>query len=253
MPAMQTVTDLIEDWRPEVLLLVGIAGGIVRTTAGGSKVEGPSAGDVVCIEFVHYADYSKRSEGKRHARYFPVQHPDTNLISAHMGPIHQAPWFDQLPAERPGEGHPRLHFGEVVAVEFLAGDGAATAQQEALGPYDHALGVDMESAGVARAMHTASRSVHYRPVWLGFRGISDRTAATSEAMEALERGGDEAQGNDEERQAWRPYAAAAAARVAHLTAQRLLRVGRVKSSDPGAPKWSHPTKPASETGERIGQ
>jgi nucleoside phosphorylase len=126
-----------------------------------------------------------------------------------------------------------MDFGEIVALEFLAGDASAEQQREIFAQYDHALAVDMESAGVARAMHRARSSVHYGPVWIGLRGISDRTAASLEAEKAL--GSD----NDAERSEWRDYAAAAAARVALLLVERLLSRSRPPEvADPGAPAWS---------------
>jgi nucleoside phosphorylase len=232
MPAQQTTRDLIEEWQPEVIVLVGVAGGIVRANEGDTDLDGLTTGDVVCIEFVHYADYVKRAGGQRQPRYFPLQHPDTNLITSHVRPLADTPWYAGIAAPRPGPAQsPEVKFGELVAVEFLAGDGGAVSQQDALGGYDHALAVDMESAGVARALHTASRTVHYRPVWIGIRGISDRTAASEFAYELL---GEE---NDAERRQWRDYAAASAARFAHLAVQRILQRDRPPSEDSGASKW----------------
>lgn len=237
LPAMETVRDLIEDWQPECILLVGIAGGIVRQDDRGT-LSGPSPGDIVLIEYVHYGEYTKRVEGQRLLRYYPLAHPSTELLQRYVKPLGRArDWDAELPQVRPNcesGAHPRVHSGEIVSVEFLAGDAAVTQQQEVFGQYDHALAVDMESAGVARAMHRASSSVHYHPVWLGIRGISDRTAVDEATQQLL---GD----NDGERRAWRDYAAATAARVARLTVARLLAEPRpAEDADPGAPRWGGP-------------
>ncbi|WP_315094721.1 hypothetical protein [uncultured Cellulomonas sp.] len=248
MPSAESVHDLVEDWRPEFVVLVGIAGGIVRLREDSESVSGPNAGDVVCVEYVHYGEYTKNVNGERQMRYFPVQHPSTELIKRHVRPLAREGWHHDLPTTRPsdtpqetpsdrapgsGGSAPILRFGELVSVEFLAGDATVAQQRDVFGQYDHALAVDMESAGVARAMHVASSDVHYRPTWLCIRGISDRTAATLEAQAAL---GAE---NDTERVQWRPYASAAAARVARLVVERLLESARPpQDADPGAPSWS---------------
>jgi nucleoside phosphorylase len=232
VPAHETTKDLIEDWRPEVVVLVGIAGAIVQASAAGLP-EGALPGDLICVEFVHYAAYAKRVAGRRQPRYFALQHPDTHLITSSLRPLSRTSWHTGLSVVRPESerSEPKVYFGEIVALEFLAGDGDAGAQQEVLSGYDHALGVDMESGGVARAMHTASRSVHYRPVWLGIRAVSDRTAADPDGSRALGRD------NDSERVEWRPYAAASASRFARVAVARLLAHDREQWSDPGAPRW----------------
>jgi nucleoside phosphorylase len=236
IPCFETVRDLVEDWRPEYVILSGVAGGIVRLDAGTGALVGPSTGDVVCVEYVHYGEYTKHVDGKRQMRYFPIEHPPSELVRRHVRPIVQTSWADALPVERPAPpkgARPQIHFGELVAIEFLAGDATAEHQREVLAQYDHALAVDMESAGIARAMHSASSDVHYRPVWLGVRGISDRAAATAEAQRALP------SPNDAERVLWRAYAAAAAARLTRLIARRLLAADRPASAgDPGAPAWT---------------
>jgi nucleoside phosphorylase len=234
MPAMESVHDVVEDWRPEYVVLVGIAGGIVRAKGAQTKLKGPHVGDVVCAEYVHYGDYTKRVDGLRLIRYFPLAHPDTHTIQHFVKPEMRTRWFDQLPPrpEEPGT-NPRVHLGEIVAVEFLAGDASYVEQREIFAQYDHALAVDMESGGVARALHTGSTTVHYRPIWLCIRGISDRTADTEHAQELLGEGD-----NDAERELWRDYAAAAAARFARRCVERLLKHARLPGdSDPGAPGW----------------
>lgn len=234
MPALLTVRDLVEDWQPECIVLAGIAGGIVRAKADGAGLTGPRPGDVICAEYIHYGEYTKRVDGKRLIRYYPLAQPDSHLLQAQLRPLARQEWFKGLP-ERPrgpADAVPELQFGEIVAVEFLAGDATSEAQREIFGQYDHALAVDMESAGVARAMHRASTSVHYRPVWLCVRGISDRTAADTSAQDLLP------SNNDDERRLWREYAAAAAARVSRRLVERLLAQPRPPGSeDPGAPAW----------------
>jgi nucleoside phosphorylase len=230
IPAEQSVQKLIEDWRPEVFLVVGTAGGIARHGANG-RVDGPSTGDIVCVEYVHYAEFAKYDAGLRHLRYFPVQHPDNFLITSDARHVETSPdWYSGLKAPSGEPFTPRVRVGELVSLEVVAGDGSAAGQQDLLRNFDHAIAIDMESAGVARAMHLASDSVYYRPTWLAIRGVSDLTAATATVDELLG-------GNNAEREEWTPYAAAAAARFAHRLVERILARGRAPFDDPGAASW----------------
>lgn len=236
-PAMESVEDLIEDWRPELVLLVGVAGGIVRAGQSGSLV-GPSPGDVVIAEYIHYGEYTKNVDGERLRRYFPIDHPSARMLQRHARPLQSDPcWYAGLPVTRPSgatSDRPMLEMGELVAVEFLAGDGNTDQQTAVLSHFDHALAVDMESMGVARAIHAARQRVHYLPRWLCVRGISDRAAASPEAQRLLK------SGNDAERVEWREYAAAAAARAARLILERFLDKERPpEAEDSGAPRWTY--------------
>lgn len=237
IPAMESVQNLIEDWRPELVVLVGVAGGIVRRGPGDS-LRGPNPGDVVIAEYIHYGEYTKNVDGERLRRYFPIDHPSAKLLQRHARPLQSDPnWYEDLRVQRPSGGnhdHPILDMGELVAVEFLAGDGNTDQQTAVLSHFDHALAVDMESMGVARAIHGARQRVHYLPRWLCVRGISDRAAANPEAQKLLPRD------NDAERVEWRDYAAAAAARAARLILERFLDKERPpESEDLGAPRWTY--------------
>ena len=232
MPAEQSVQKLIEDWRPEVLIVVGTAGGIARPKEGGG-LDGPSTGDVICVEYVHYAAFAKYDSGRRYLRYFPMQHPDNFLITSDVREVETSTdWHDGL-MDRPSGPliPPRVRIGELVSVEVVAGDSSAPGQQDLLRDFDHAIAVDMESGGVARAMHTASDTVYYRPAWLAIRGVSDLTSDAANLHELLG-------GNNSERDEWTPYAAAAAARFAHRLVERILARGREPFEDPGADSWT---------------
>lgn len=237
IPAEQSVQRLIEDWRPEVLIVVGTAGGIARNGANGN-LDGPTTGDVVCVEYVHYAEFAKYDSGQRKRRYFPVQHPDSQLLTAEVREVEtSSDWYEGLDAPPNGASSiPRIRVGELVALEVIAGDAKAAGQQDLLKDYDHAIAIDMESGGVARAMHTASGSVYYRPAWLAIRGVSDLTAATSDVEALLE-------GNNAERQKWTPYAAAVAARFAYRLVGRILARERDPFEDPGARSWAPAAQP----------
>ena len=233
MPSTETVRDLLEDWRPEVVILVGVAGSIVRVEDG--KLDGLSPGDVVGIEYVHYGEYAKRSGGKRLRRYLPMVHPSTELITRWARPLSRREWWKGEMFSLSGQDRPpRMEFGELVSVEFVAGDASAQAQREIFAEYDHAVAVDMESAGVARAIHRAHSSVHYCPVWLGIRGISDQTGADEEAQALCE----EKSNNNAQRHSWKPTAATMAARFTKGLLQDMLSAARPPyDGDPGMTAW----------------
>src|SRR4051794_23994911 len=52
--AFEATRDMIEHWRPDVLVVVGIAGGLASGDAG--------LGDVVIPDFVHYGEFRKLTE-----------------------------------------------------------------------------------------------------------------------------------------------------------------------------------------------
>lgn len=232
MPAEQSVQKLIEDWQPEVLIVVGTAGGIARPREDGTLV-GPDTGDVICVEYVHYAAFAKYDAGRRYLRYFPMQHPDNFLITSDVREVETSEdWYEGLmPPPSGATTPPRVRIGELVSLEVVAGDSRAPGQQDLLKDFDHAIAIDMESGGVARAMHTASDTVYYRPAWLAIRGVSDLTGDSGSVEDLLA-------GNNAEREEWTPYAAAAAARFAHRLVERMLARDRVPFDDPGAKSWT---------------
>ena len=194
VPAGRRIDDLIEAWEPEYVLLVGTAGAITRLNSLG-ELENVGLGDVVIVDYVHYGGFVKRVGGLRRIRYTPLSHPSIRLIQDFASPLIRTPWGENLGIPRPdqSEAAPGAHMGEIVSVDFVAGDGQSPEQYEVFEQYDHGEVVDMESYGVARSMHAASTSVHYAPAWLAVKAVSDRSAATPEAQDAI--GVD----NDEER------------------------------------------------------
>jgi nucleoside phosphorylase len=242
MPAQSSATRIIEDWRPEVLVLVGIGGGIMRGRVGdqGVEWEGPCPGDVVVAEYIHYAEFTKNVPSGSNLRYFPIDQPTSSLVQTHGDALRIAgqgaeSWHAQLPVVRPGPESPALHIGEIVAVEGVAGDPMNAHQKTYLQRFDHAAAVDMESGGVARALHEARSHVHYNPRWMCIRAISDRVyAVTSEEEEAAL---PEVE-NNEEREKWKQYAVAVAAGLTRRVLERLLAEPREAApADPGAPEF----------------
>jgi nucleoside phosphorylase len=239
MPAQSSAGRMIEDWRPEILVLVGIAGGVMRARVAEDGIGwiGAKPGDIVLAEYIHYAEFTKNIQSESKLRYFPIDQPTSALVQAHGDALRLAgqgegAWHEALPVDRPDDGVPALHIGEIVAVEGIAGDPMNAHQKTYLERFDHAAAVDMESGGVARALHEARSDVHYNPRWMCIRAISDRVYA---AISVAEGAALPPSGNDEERRQWKAYAAAAAGAFSRRLIERLLAEPREPlSADPGA-------------------
>jgi nucleoside phosphorylase len=210
-PAGEATQDLIEEFRPAFILLVGIAGGI-----GGR--DGVGLGDVVVPNYIHYGAYRKLVEGKSLARYLAFDHPSLYFHGYHVEPTRRiGTWMKHVVAPRPDDGEPAVHVGSLVAGEKLFGDPTNDEQQQMVDFYDDALAVDMESMGVARAVFKSRRSVDYNPQFGVIRGISDLVGEES---------------NNEVRRQWKGYAAEVAAAFAWAVLPGLLEA----TADPHPPK-----------------
>ena len=104
-----------------------------------------------------------------------------------------------------------------------------TTSSEIVRQFADAVAVDMESYGVARAVFESRRTVGYNPRLLIVRGISDLVAAAEQRprrrfgfqrSRVVNDGGK--MENDEQRQTWKPYAAAAAATFAAAVISRFV-------------------------------
>jgi nucleoside phosphorylase len=96
---------------------------------------------------------------------------------------------------------------ENIAVgEKLLADRDSAFQQRVLEKLNHCKAVDMESYGFLKAVYQARRSIHYNPMALVIRGVSDLVNDPE---------------NDDMRKAWRPYAAKAAAAFARSVVEQL--------------------------------
>jgi len=85
--------------------------------------------------------------------------------------------------------------------------------------YGDALAIDMESYGVARAVHEARSDPGYNPRLLVIRGVSDLVHAAPEGEDGDD---DTAEVNNDERARWKNYAAASAAAFAAATISEYL-------------------------------
>jgi len=221
VPAMGVARDILEDYQPEVLLLVGIAGGIAGR-------EGVRTGDVVVPSYLHYGEFRKLTSSGDLRRYVAFDQPSLSVRDSYVEPIRGTGWAETIPvpAPEPTEG-PKVIIGSLVAGEKLYGDPKHHEQQQIVGQFGDAIAVDMESYGVARAVFESRRTVGYNPRLLVIRGISDLVVAA----EPGEEGRPEME-NNEERQTWKAYAAAAAATFAAAVISRFVASPNPRAVDP---------------------
>lgn len=235
-PAADSARDLMESWRPETIMLVGIAGGIRRLAkdAETPRLEpGPELGDVVVANMIHFGDYGKDLPQGFIPRWLPLVHPPAGLIMRHCERLRVSGDWGAAIENWPGATPPRLHIGEVIAVEAVAGNPRSGRQQAILQHFDKALAIDMESKGVAAALHAyeADVGVHYHPRWLCIRGISDLVVGSAEAQEIVGE-------NQSQRESWRVAAARSAAVVAREVLRGLLRrTTPAHPAQPARPPW----------------
>lgn len=214
VPAMGATLQMIEEFRPEVISLVGIAGGI----AGRENV---ALGDVVVGSYLHYAEFLKRAEAGDLARYFAYDQPTVSLRDSYVDPLRrEATWQVRIPnGLRPAPGVPKVVIGSIVAGEKVLGNPKHEEQRAVVEErFSDAVAVDMESVGVARAVHEARRAVDYNPRLVIVRGVSDlvRTGELEDEEAAAEE-------NARERATWKRYAASAAAAFAGAFCDRIRR------------------------------
>lgn len=256
LAAQRSVNDLLEQWRPEYVLLCGIAAGIQRLDASTGKLKGPDVGDVIVGTYIHNAEYNKAEEGHLAPRYLALGHPSLPLVSSYCRPLtrqNRSDWMtEELVAARPSMAKPVCHEGEIVAVDSVLGDPKNVHHAEITRRYDKAIGVDMELAGVGWAMHSNPQDVHYNPRWLCIRSVSDVVT-----YDGVVGGREDADGESvgaeadphEVRNEWREPAAKTAAAFAHAVVRSLLLRERPPSTeDPGAAAYQRPAS-QNETAE----
>jgi nucleoside phosphorylase len=235
--AERSVQNLIEDWRPEFVILCGNAAGIRRVASNGSDLEGPVVGDVVVASYVHNAEYNKAIKGELKARYLAVTPPSIELISSYCRPLRREQgWISKILLEkRPNGAIPTVHEGELVAVDGVMGDFENAHHAAIVARYDKAIGADMESHGVGFSLHSLAGSVRYNPRWICVRAVSDEVVGDPQAHALLEADPHVI------RDLWREPAAATAAAFAHALVERLLRDELPPSdAEPAYPAYQRP-------------
>ena len=222
IPASLATYNMLEDFRPEVVIVCAIGGAFE-----GRDLD---LGYVLVADYLHYCEFWKLTEGGDFRRYLPIEQPSPFLRARHARPL--ARDFDlearvevDRPALAPGQRWPpRVCEGSIVAGEKVMGNPKHEAQRLAASSYDNAQAVEMESVGVASAIAEERKRVDYNPRLVVIRGVSDivrvidpDTKETEAEKEQIK------QENDAQRRAWKEYAATAAAVFCCALVERLLR------------------------------
>jgi nucleoside phosphorylase len=196
LPALGDTNHTIEALRPQIIILVGIAGGLCDD---GQPRDQIALGDVVIGEYVSYVDFLKITDDKLFMRHYAIDYPSIALVRD-LGQAISADQTKQIHIQSPaGNDKFKVHLGEIVASEKLMGAINDPLQIALLKPFDKALAVDMESIGVARGVCESRRSFWYHPRYVIIRGISDLVGQAD---------------NHNVRAQWKVFAAATAAKVA---------------------------------------
>jgi nucleoside phosphorylase len=188
-PCAELVSDLAERYRPEFIVLSGIAGGIGRDDV--------SLGDVIVADHVEGYEIQKFDGGRSMTRRVAIDHPSKYLRETIARRVRFSEhWKELIVVDRPSGGTPKVIVGNLIAGDKILGDGENEYQQKILHEFDKAIAVDMESHGLGRGVFSARSARHYNLNYLVVRGISDLVNG---------------QENNEDRKRWRAYAAATAA------------------------------------------
>jgi nucleoside phosphorylase len=208
VPAAAAATDFMEDLRPQVMILLGVAGGLCGDDNLGR--DGVRPGDVVFADQVDYVEFLKIDNDAARVRSYAIDHPSEPLRRNVCAPIsktfsiREALGPDQQPPD--AEAPCKIHVGGIVSAEKVLGDVNSPMQKLLLEPFDKPLAVDMESIGMARAVCHGRGSFWYHPRYIIVRGISDLVADVE---------------NNDQRAQWKSFAAHAAALVARKFVQTL--------------------------------
>ena len=208
VPVSADVTDFMEDLRPQILILLGVAGGLCKEDNSGR--DGIRPGDVLFADQVSYVEFLKIDQGSIRVRSYAVDHPSEPLRKNVCTPISKTfsirGHLDDTKQPPAADAPCKVHIGGIVSAEKVLGDVRSPVQRALLEPFDKPLAVDMESIGMARAVCHGRGSFWYHPRYVIIRGISDLVADEQ---------------NNEQRTLWKVFAAYAAALVAKEFVQRL--------------------------------
>lgn len=208
LTAADVIRDFIEDFRPGYLLLIGIAGG-----HGEREVK---LGDVVIADFVEDSEYFKLSKGQASHRKRPYDHPSYELRRLYAEPLCKGEaWHIHIDTRRPDKGKPHAVIANLASGEKLLGDPNNAYQKQVMKQFDKAAAFEMEGFGVASQVFKQRKWVNYNPQYLIIRGISDLVNVSE---------------NQEARNKWRSYAAAAAAAFGKELVKQILDTAAILRS-----------------------
>lgn len=168
IPAALCTQDIVNHWRPNYVLVVGIAGGIEGR-------ENVTLGDVVVHEHLEYYEFIKETDGEKRKRILQIE-PASPFLLDIMKTItsqEKIKWWEWIKVQRPDQEDrkPKVVRGEILSGDKLLGDSDSELLTKLLETHDKAVAVEMESGGVARALYEAR--VQHMVHFLVVRAISD--------------------------------------------------------------------------------
>jgi nucleoside phosphorylase len=151
----ELTSEVLEDFRPNYLLLIGTAG-------GHSGRDDLKLGDVVVADYIDYSGYWKLKDGQYFERKNACDHPSLHLREKFAEALRRSPqdWLSELKTVSPDGKVPAVLTGALVAGDMLLGDSDNAEQRRILECYGKALAFEMESFGVragAKIDHVAPR------------------------------------------------------------------------------------------------
>jgi hypothetical protein len=136
VPFSGEVSNLIQDLRPQVLVLLGVAGGLCDGRGLGR--DGIDLGHVLIADYVGYVEFLKITDKGTFHRHYAIDHPSLPLKRSASIPLQKD--FDlqsaltlQIPAmplNPPRVIIPRVHIGPIVSAEKVMGDVHDPVQQK---------------------------------------------------------------------------------------------------------------------------
>jgi nucleoside phosphorylase len=210
VPATRATKQIIEDWRPRYIFLVGTAGGVLSDDNTGR--DGARLGDVVVADYIEYVEFAKLDRGRAKRRCVPHDQPSTYLRESYVERLrYEKGWQSRICVERPdrSESGPNVIVGNIAAGEHIFSDPSNESQRQLIEDFDKVVAFETESFGLAVEICSARNSVHYNPQYLTIRGLSDFVNATEPNSERLQ---------------WTPYACCAASAFAKGLADNVLEI-----------------------------
>lgn len=155
--ATVATADAIRRWRPQYVLMIGIAGGVA--------VKGVQLGDVlIASQIVDYELQKITPEGPD--IQWEVNQTDSRFLVAAQN-MRDEEWQSLITQKRPRTGKPKQHVYPIASgdkvIEF------SEIMKKLRGVWSKLIGVEMEAAGVATATFQAAS----RPGFFMIRGVSD--------------------------------------------------------------------------------
>jgi nucleoside phosphorylase len=208
VPAATATTDAIRRWKPEYVLLVGIAGGVGEA--------GVQLGDVLIADQIADYEQAKVRPNTSQIRW-ETHRSNARLLNAARH-LKVRDWQALITTPRPTKGAPKRHIGPIATGDkVIAAEQVLRTLQKT---WPKLIGVEMEAGGAA----TASFNSPTAPGFFMVRGVSD-LADEKKGSASVDK--------------WRTYACDVAAAYAIA----LLRTGPFLPKDQG-PKVARVAVPA---------